>query len=90
MEKVTGDLAYIHFQDGDIPSSEKEFRYIQVFGLIIDFEKLTCKVYKLSMDFCESTSTLYYSKQGLQLNELDRQAHLEAALCLQAVTVMDF
>ena len=69
MEKVTGDLACIHLQDGDIPSSEKEFRYIQVFGLIIDFEKLTCKAYKLLIDFCESTSTLYCGKQELQLNE---------------------
>ena len=69
MGKVAGDLAIMYLQS-DVPDEAIEFHYIELIGL-------TCRVYKLEMDFLKSKSTLFCGEHELQLNNALNRLILE-------------
>ena len=65
MEKVAGDLAYQQLKQ----AKEKVFQCIYIYGLVIDFENLKCKPYKLTMDFVSNSCILSIGRQELDLDD---------------------
>ena len=68
MDKVAGSIAEMHLCK-NIKATEKKFRFIEVYGLLCDYSRKTCQVYKLKMDFKLYVSTLYEGRQELSLDE---------------------
>ena len=65
MEKVAGDLALQELSS----RKEKVFQYIYIYGLVINFETLKCKPYKLTMDFVSNSCKLNIGRQELDLDD---------------------
>ena len=68
MDKVAGSIAEMYLRK-NIKATEKKFRFIEVYGLLCDYSRKTCQVYKLKMDFKLYVSTLYEGRQELSLDE---------------------
>ena len=68
MEKVAGDLAFQHLRSVEELES-RVFQYIYIYGLVIDFEKFSCRPYKLTMDFISKSCKLHTGIQELSLND---------------------
>lgn len=68
MDKVAGSIAEMHLRK-KIKATKKKFRFIEVYGLLCDYSRKTCQVYKLKMDFKLYVSTLYEGRQELPLDE---------------------
>ena len=68
MEELAGDIVLEYLRVGNIPDTQKIFHNVEVLWLLIDFEKLTCAVYKLNMDFVRR-SELFIGNKELNLNE---------------------
>ena len=68
MEKVAGDLAYLHIQR-NIDISKRKFTFIEILGVLVHLRNETCKIYKLVMDFKRSKSVLFSGKQELRPSE---------------------
>ena len=69
MEKVAGDMTWMHLTHGGISLKVKVFEQIELFGLIVNFEQLKCQAYKLKMEFDNNRSTLYAGNEELELNQ---------------------
>ena len=68
MDKLAGDLAFEQLRS-DKTAEDKLFRYIIIYGLVINYEDHSCTPYKLTMDFARKTSTLDTGTQQLPLEE---------------------
>ena len=68
MEKLAGDLACEQLVSSK-EAKEKVFRYIIIYGLVINFEDRKCKPYKLTMDFVDNSSELFRGIQDLDLED---------------------
>ena len=69
MEKLAGDLAWMYVTNGSIPLENIAFHQIDLYGLIVNFVKFKCKIYKLKMAFDENSSTLYIGDNELDLTQ---------------------
>ena len=47
MEKVAGDIAFMYLNHRHTPIKEKIFKFIQIYGLLMNHTSRSCKVYKL-------------------------------------------
>ena len=68
MEKVAGDLAYQQLRRNK-QAKEKVFQYIYIYGLVINFDNLKCKPYKLTMDFVSNSCIFNAGRQELDLDD---------------------
>ena len=68
MDKLAGDLAFEQLRS-DKPAKDRLFRYIIIYGLVINYDDHSCTPYKLTMDFDENSSKLNTGKQQLPLEE---------------------
>ena len=68
MEKVAGDLAYLHILR-NIDISKRKFTFIEIFGVLVSLRSETCKIYKLVMNFKRAKSVLFMGKQELKPSE---------------------
>ena len=68
MDKVAGDLAFEQLRSNKA-ATERLFRYIIIYGLVINYEDHSCTPYKLTMDFVINSSTLDTGTQQLPLEE---------------------
>ena len=65
MEKVAGDIAFLYLNHRHTPIKKKIFKFIQIYGLLVNHTSRSCKVYKLVMDFEKGQSLLYVGQQEL-------------------------
>lgn len=56
MEKIAGDLAKFHLKS---TSSKVLFKRVWIYGIVIDYSKDSCTMYKLEMNFTKIESILY-------------------------------
>ena len=69
MEKVAGDVVLHHLK----VCETKLFSFVEVYGLIIDYNTDTCTAHKLKMDFHAKNSYLYNGDKELPLSQaIDR------------------
>ena len=67
MDKASGHIAFKHLSK-NIPVAEKSFEFIQVYGLLCDFETRRCKVYELVMNFSKGESNLMRGEEELDIS----------------------
>ena len=63
MEKLSGDLAYYHLNNG------KLFTQIVIYGLMINYNKRECTAHRLTMDFSAKVSTFLTGEEPISLQE---------------------